>query len=61
MAQGLGRGFWIDTVVSNAELLNLVYDAMPCDFVTMLITEVGAIPPSSIPVILREYRTAPKM
>ena len=44
-----------------AELLNLMYDAMPCDYVTLIITEVGAIPPTSIPVVLREYRTEPKM
>lgn len=45
----------------RAELLNLVYDAMPCDYVTLIVTEVGAIPPTSVPVVLREYRTAPKM
>ena len=44
-----------------AELLNLMYDAMPSKFVSMLVTEVGAIPPTSIPVILREYRAEPRM
>jgi len=37
-------------------LLNLKYDAMPADYVTMIVTEFGMIPPTSVPVILREYR-----
>lgn len=40
-------------------LLNLTYDAMPADFVTLIVTEFGAIPPTSVPVILREYRQDP--
>lgn len=44
-----------------AGLLNLVYDAMPADFVTLIVTEFGAIPPTSVPVILREYRQDPVM
>uniref|UniRef100_A0A061SEY4 Translation initiation factor eIF2B subunit delta n=1 Tax=Tetraselmis sp. GSL018 TaxID=582737 RepID=A0A061SEY4_9CHLO len=39
----------------NMHLLNLVYDVTPADFVTMIVTEVGMVPPSSVPVILREY------
>ncbi|BDA49360.1 Translation initiation factor eIF-2B subunit delta at C-terminar half [Coccomyxa sp. Obi] len=42
-------------------LLNLMYDAMPADFVTLIVTEFGAIPPTSVPVILREYRQDPVM
>ncbi|KAL3143575.1 hypothetical protein ABBQ38_002372 [Trebouxia sp. C0009 RCD-2024] len=41
------------------DLLNLTYDAMPQDFVTLVVTEFGAIPPTSVPVILREYRQEP--
>ncbi|DBA79414.1 TPA: hypothetical protein ACH3X2_000055 [Trebouxia sp. C0005] len=40
-------------------LLNLVYDAMPQDYITLVVTEFGAIPPTSVPVILREYRQEP--
>ncbi|GAQ79038.1 eukaryotic translation initiation factor eIF-2B delta subunit [Klebsormidium nitens] len=40
----------------NLQLLNLTYDAMPADYVAMIITELGLIPPTSVPVILREYR-----
>jgi translation initiation factor eIF-2B subunit delta len=41
---------------SRGELsvLNLVYDAMPIKFITGIITEFGLIPPTSVPVILRE-------
>lgn len=42
-----------------AGLLNLVYDAMPQDYITLVVTEFGAIPPTSVPVILREYRQEP--
>eukprot|EP00798_Chlamydomonas_sp_ICE-L_P028931 gene28931-32124_t len=37
-------------------LLNLKYDTMPAEYVTMIVTEFGMIPPTSVPVILREYR-----
>ncbi|KAL2629574.1 hypothetical protein R1flu_014260 [Riccia fluitans] len=40
----------------NLQLLNLTYDATPSDYVAMVITELGMVPPSSVPVILREYR-----
>jgi len=36
-------------------LLNLMYDAMPAEYVSVIITEFGAIPPTSVPVILKEY------
>lgn len=39
----------------NLKLLNLVYDVMPSSFVTMVVTEVGFIPPTSVPVIIREF------
>lgn len=39
----------------NLQLLNLVYDATPSDYVSMIVTEHGMIPPTSVPVIFREY------
>lgn len=39
-----------------AALLNLTYDAMPAEYVSLIVTELGAIPPTSVPVILREYQ-----
>lgn len=44
---------WRDT--PKLKLLNLGYDLTPPEFVTMVVTEVGVIPPTSVPVILREY------
>ena len=37
-------------------LLNLAYDVTPAEYVTMIVTEVGMLPPTSVPVVLREYR-----
>ena len=37
-------------------LLNLLYDVTPAEYVTMIVTEVGMLPPTSVPVVLREYR-----
>lgn len=45
---------WRD--VRTLRLLNLTYDVTPCELVTMVISEVGLTPPTSIPVIIREYR-----
>ncbi|XP_065854348.1 uncharacterized protein [Euphorbia lathyris] len=41
----------------NLQLLNLIYDATPSDYVSMIITDYGMVPPTSVPVIVREYRT----
>ena len=46
-------GGWRD--VAGLKLLNLVYDLTPVEFVTMVVTEVGNVPPTSVPVIVREY------
>lgn len=39
----------------NLQLLNLVYDVTPSDYVSMIITDYGMIPPTSVPVIVHEY------
>ncbi|KAG0450638.1 hypothetical protein HPP92_026838 [Vanilla planifolia] len=44
---------WADH--ENLQLLNLVYDATPSDYISMIVTEHGMIPPTSVPVIVREY------
>jgi len=46
---------WKD--IDNLKLLNLNLDLTPAEFVTMVITEVGMIPPTSVPVIVREQNT----
>ena len=40
----------------NLSVLNLVYDVTPSEFVTLIVTEFGLVPPTSVPVILRESR-----
>uniref|UniRef100_A0A804P9L1 Translation initiation factor eIF2B subunit delta n=1 Tax=Zea mays TaxID=4577 RepID=A0A804P9L1_MAIZE len=45
---------WADS--ANLQLLNLTYDATPPDYVSMIITDYGMLPPTSVPVIVREYR-----
>ena len=44
---------WRD--VRHLKLLNLAYDLTPPCFVSMVITEFGSIPVTSVPVVLREY------
>lgn len=41
--------------MKNLKLLNLYYDLTPVEFIDAVITEIGIIPPSSVPVVLREY------
>ncbi|KAF5956125.1 hypothetical protein HYC85_008981 [Camellia sinensis] len=43
------------TSKENLQLLNLVYDATPSDYISMIITDYGMVPPTSVPVIVREY------
>ena len=40
--------------LSSLKMLNILYDTMPSSLVSMVITEVGMIPPSSVPVVIRE-------
>ncbi|KAF2325513.1 hypothetical protein GH714_029695 [Hevea brasiliensis] len=40
----------------NLQLLNLMYDATPLEYISMIVTDYGMIPPTSVPVIVREYR-----
>lgn len=41
--------------IEQLKLLNLSYDITPIEYVSMIVTELGMIPPTSIPAILREY------
>ncbi|XP_061367036.1 uncharacterized protein LOC133310153 isoform X5 [Gastrolobium bilobum] len=45
---------WANT--ENLQLLNLIYDATPSDYVSIIVTDYGMVPPTSVPVIVREYR-----
>lgn len=42
---------WKD--LSDLSVLNLVYDVTPPELITMVITEVGMVPCTSVPVVLR--------
>ncbi|RDX81422.1 Translation initiation factor eIF-2B subunit delta, partial [Mucuna pruriens] len=42
------------TSQANLQLLNLFYDATPSDYVSAIVTDHGMIPPTSVPVIVRE-------
>lgn len=42
----------------NLKLLNVLYDVTPPEFISLVISEVGLIPVTSIPVVLREYNSA---
>ncbi|KAF2070355.1 hypothetical protein CYY_008326 [Polysphondylium violaceum] len=42
--------------IEPLKLLNLMYDLTPIEFIDMVISEYGMVPPTSIPVILREFR-----
>ena len=43
---------WRD--IPRLKLLNLLYDATPMKYLTMVVTEVGVIPPSAVPAVIRE-------
>lgn len=36
-------------------VINLAFDVTPPDFIDMVVTEIGCIPCTSVPVIIREY------
>ncbi|KAF2225842.1 hypothetical protein BDZ85DRAFT_272502 [Elsinoe ampelina] len=42
---------WKD--VQGLQLLNILYDVTPAEYVDMVITEYGSLPPSSVPVVHR--------
>ncbi|ODV64320.1 translation initiation factor eIF2B subunit delta [Ascoidea rubescens DSM 1968] len=41
----------------NLNLLNIMYDLTPAEYITKIVTEMGSLPPSSIPVVLKEYNS----
>nr|POF21076.1 putative translation initiation factor eif-2b subunit delta [Quercus suber] len=42
---------WMD--LPNLQILNLMYDVTPAEYITMVICEYGSLPPSSVPVVHR--------
>ncbi|KAL3233042.1 hypothetical protein RNJ44_04958 [Nakaseomyces bracarensis] len=45
---------WQD--IPSFNIVNILYDLTPPGYIKKVITEFGALPPSSVPVILREYK-----
>lgn len=45
---------WEDIPLLN--IVNILYDLTPPEYIKKVITEFGSLPPSSVPVILREYK-----
>jgi translation initiation factor eIF-2B subunit delta len=45
----------------NLKLLALRYDITPIDLIDVVVTEVGLVPPTSVPVIVREFRREVQM
>ncbi|CAI7816156.1 unnamed protein product, partial [Closterium sp. NIES-54] len=43
----------------NLRPLNIQFDLTPADYITGIVTEIGVVPTSSVPVILRECRNQP--
>ncbi|VVT50527.1 uncharacterized protein SAPINGB_P002793 [Magnusiomyces paraingens] len=41
----------------NLHVTHVLYDIAPPDFIKKVVTEFGSLPPSSVPVILREYKS----
>ena len=35
------------------QMINLMYDLTPAEYVSMVVTELGPLPPSSVPAVLR--------
>lgn len=50
-ARGKGLKGWRDQ--PNLQLLNILYDVTPADYLDMVITELGSLPPSAVPVVQR--------
>ena len=48
---GSGLQQWTET--SNMQLLNILYDVTPAEYITMVVTELGSLPPTSVPVVHR--------
>lgn len=47
---------WQD--IPSLNIVNILYDLTPPEYIKKIITEFGALPPSSVPVILREYKSS---
>lgn len=49
--EAVGLNGWRD--VPGLQLLNIMHDVTPAEYINMVITEYGSLPPSSVPVVHR--------
>ena len=49
--QALAKEKWDE--MPNVQMLNILYDVTPAEYITMVVTELGSLPPSSVPVVHR--------
>ena len=47
---------WMDT--PGLQILNIMYDVTPAEYVNMVVTEMGNLPASSVPVVHRASTNA---
>ena len=52
--RGAASDSFAQATSSNMELLNLKYDLTPQKYMSMIVCEIGNIPPHSVPVVIRE-------
>lgn len=52
---GKGEGDGNISATEGVDRLNLMFDLTPIKFISLVITEAGPVPPTSAPVLLREY------
>jgi len=48
----------VENVVENSasyNKLNMLYDITPSNYINMVVCEHGYIPPTSVPVVIREF------
>lgn len=43
--------------IPSLNILNIMYDLTPPSYINKVVTELGSLPPLSVPVILREYKS----
>jgi translation initiation factor eIF-2B subunit delta len=53
--KNLMNSFSADNFIIENNYLNLLYDITPANYINMVVCELGYIPPTSVPVVIREF------
>lgn len=43
--------------IDGLDMVSMKYDVIPCKYISLLVTEIGLMPSSTVPVIIREFET----